>query len=342
MERVGLEASDFRYELPGDAIAQEAIEPRDAARLLIASTLEDRTFRDLPDLLGPDDLLVVNRTRVRPARLVATKQPTGGQVEVLLVKRIDAVRWEALVRPARRVRAGTALQIGPARGLVLEDPVRGVTVLELKWPDGDLEDLLPSIGQVPLPPYFRGHLDDPERYQTMFAKTTGSAAAPTAALHFTPRLVEAIARRGVAFAEVDLEVGLDTFRPMEDGPIDGHVMHRERYDVPAATIDAVQATRRSGGRVVAVGTTVVRTLEGSAVEGEPAPGPGEASLFIKPGHRFDVVDAVVTNFHAPGTTLLVMIAAMIGTRWREVYEHAVRSGYRFLSFGDAMFVEVDR
>jgi S-adenosylmethionine:tRNA ribosyltransferase-isomerase len=337
-----MEAADFRYHLPDASIAQEAIEPRDSARLLVAAILEDRLFADLPDLLGGDDLLVVNRTRVRPARLMAKKTETGGTVELLLTKRLSAERWQALVRPARRIRPGTQLESGALRGIVVEGPERGVVVVDLTWSGGDVEDLLPSIGRVPLPPYFRGSIADPDRYQTMFAKTIGSAAAPTAALHFTPALVDTIAAKGIDIAEIDLEVGLDTFRPMDDGPIDEYTMHRERYDVPAATAAAIDAARRRGGRVVAVGTTVVRTLETAAAGGSLVAGAGESDLFIKPGSEFREVDALITNVHAPGTTLLVMIAAILGPQWRLVYEHALASGYRFLSFGDAMFIEVER
>jgi S-adenosylmethionine:tRNA ribosyltransferase-isomerase len=337
-----METADFRYELPVAAIAQEAIEPRDAARLLVVEDLEDRTFRELTELLRPTDLLVVNRTRVRAARLLGKKTGTGGAVELLLTRRLDRERWQALVRPARRVRPGTRLELGPVRAKVLAGPERGVVVVALEWDGGDVDDLLPRIGRVPLPPYFHGSIGDPDRYQTMFAKTVGSAAAPTAALHFTPALVTAIEAKGVTIAEVDLEVGLDTFRPMNDGPIEDHEMHRERYVVPAATVDAVHETRGRGGRVIAVGTTVVRTLETAAAGGVLVAGSGDSDLFIKPGYEMRVVDALITNFHAPGTTLLVMIAAILGPRWRLVYEHALRSGYRFLSFGDAMFVEAER
>ena len=213
-------ASDFDYELADSAIAQEAIEPRDSARLLIASTLDDRVFSDLPSLLDPGDLLVVNETRVRAARLIASK-PTGGRVEVLLTKRGDGDIWDAMLRPARRVRSGTTMTAGPLSITVLTEPDRGVATVAVVG-DGDTDDHLPAVGRIPLPPYFHGHLDDDERYQTMFAKTMGSAAAPTAALHFTPRLVADLTARGIDIAAIDLEVGLDTFRPMDDGPIDGH------------------------------------------------------------------------------------------------------------------------
>lgn len=336
-----MDVSDFDYDLPETAIAQHAIEPRDAARLLVASSLDDRTFADLPGLLDPGDLLVVNETRVRPARLDATKA-TGGAVEVLLTKRRDDATWDALLRPARRVRTGTTMTVGPLSITVLSEPVQGAAIIKVEG-DGDTDDLLPGVGEVPLPPYFHGHLDDDERYQTMFAKTVGSAAAPTAALHFTPRLVAGLAERGVQISTVDLEVGVDTFRPMSDGRVEDHHMHRERYSVPDATARSIAETRACGGRVVAIGTTVVRTLETAVDEqGVVHAGSGETDLFITPGYRFRSVDAMVTNFHAPRTTLLVMLAAVMGDRWRDVYAHARGAGYRFLSFGDAMFTAVSR
>ena len=336
-----MQASDFAYELPETSIAQAAIEPRDASRLLVAATLRDRRFSELPHLLDPGDLLVVNETRVRAARLRATKH-TGGTVEVLLTKRHDDATWDALVRPARRIHEGTTMTAGPLAITALTEPDRGVVRVSVTG-DGDTDDLLPAVGEVPLPPYFHGELADDERYQTMFAKTIGSAAAPTAALHFTPRLVARLEDRGVEVATVDLEVGLDTFRPMDDGPIEDHRMHRERYVVSELTADAVSRTRAHGNRVVAVGTTVVRTLESSVDErGVLQPGHGETELFITPGFRFQAVDAVVTNFHAPRTTLLVMVAAMLGDQWTAVYRHALAHGYRFLSFGDAMLIDVSR
>ncbi len=337
-----MDSSLFDYDLPASAIAQAAIEPRDAARLLVARSLDDRVFSDLPSLLSSGDLIVVNNTRVRPARVRAMKE-TGGAVEVLLTKRIDEMRWEALVRPARRIRSGTKMSIGPLRMTVMTDPDRGVVVVEI-FADGDddVDDVLLEVGEIPLPPYFHGTLDDDDRYQTMFARAAGSAAAPTAALHFTPGIVDALSSRGVKIAEVELDVGLDTFRPMNDGPISDHQMHRERYSVPSSTVDAVADAKRSGSRVVAIGTTVVRTLETAAdEEGRLSAGPGSTDLFIGPGYRTKIVDAVVTNFHAPRTTLIVMIAALIGPRWRDVYDHALEYGYRFLSFGDAMFIEVE-
>ena len=336
-----MDVSEFDYDLPQAAIAQEAIEPRDAARLLVASSLEDQRITDLPSLLDAGDLVVVNETRVRPARLTATKS-SGGSVEVLLTKRRDRATWDALLRPARRIRAGTSMTAGPLTLTVLTEPEQGAVTVAIVG-DGDTDDLLPEVGEIPLPPYFHGHLDDDERYQTMFAKTVGSAAAPTAALHFTPRVASGLADRGVDIVAVDLEVGVDTFRPMGDGRVEDHTMHRERYRVPEATARSIAEAKARGGRIVAIGTTVVRTLESVADDGGVVhAGSGETALFIAPGHRFRSIDAMVTNFHAPRTTLLVMLAAVLGERWREVYGHALDTGYRFLSFGDAMLTDVPR
>ncbi|MFQ5553924.1 MAG: tRNA preQ1(34) S-adenosylmethionine ribosyltransferase-isomerase QueA [Acidimicrobiia bacterium] len=332
---------DFRYSLPEGSIAQEAIEPRDSARLLVTSTLEDRVFRDLPALLRPHDLVVVNTTRVRAARLTGTRRPGGGAVELLLTRRLDDRLWQCLVRPARRIRAGVALDFGAVVATVQSDPVRGVVIVDLETAKGhDVEEVLPIVGSVPLPPYFHGSLPDPERYQTMFAKEVGSAAAPTAALHFTPDVVAGLAARGVDMAQVRLDVGLDTFRPIQSETLEEHVMHAEHFTVSVDAAAAVARCRDHGGRVVAIGTTVVRALESAAVEERlVAPASGDTDLFIAPGYRLRCVDAVVTNFHAPGTTLTVMMAALVGPEWRSVYEIALQRGYRFLSFGDVMFVD---
>ncbi len=330
----------FDYNLPAAAIAQTPVEPRDASRLLRTDPLEDRLFTDLPGLLQPGDLVVVNRTKVRAARLFGHKTETGGSVELLVLRRVDEARWEGLIRPSRRIRSGTLLQFGSIAGEVLSDPDRGEVVVALSTESGDVEDAFAADGQIPLPPYIHTDLEDADRYQTLFAKTIGSAAAPTAALHFTPELVSALGERGIAIAEVDLEVGLDTFRPIGTETISDHKMHTEAWSVPAETARAISVTQKRGGRVVAVGTTVVRTLESAAGKDcVVAAGRGNTDLFISPGYRTKVVDVVVTNFHAPRTTLIVMIAAFLGDRWRDIYDHALEHGYRFLSFGDAMLIE---
>ena len=328
--------ADFSYDLPEGAIAQAAMEPRDQARLLDADTMDDHHFSGLPRLLDPGDLVVVNRTKVRRARLLGIKE-TGGRVEALLLHPLGDGRWEALVRPARRLRPGTVMQFGSIGARIVEGPEKGRAVLAVDV--NDPEDAIAAEGVVPLPPYFKGHLDDDERYQTVYAERVGSAAAPTAGLHFTPAVLAALEERGVARTGVDLEIGLDTFRPIGADTLEGHVMHTERYRVGEDVAAAVAATRATGGRVVAIGTTVVRALESEAgSDGSICPGDGATDLFITPGYRFRVVDRLVTNFHVPGSTLVVMIAAFMGERWREAYGAALERGYRFLSFGDAMIV----
>lgn len=331
--------SDFQYDLPDSAIAQVAIEPRDAARLLVVPELTDHRFTDLPALLEPGDLVVANRTRVRAARLIGRRRDTGGSIELLLTRpsQRDGT-WEALARPSRRLRTGVVIEMPGLEATIERDPEDGVVLVRLTS-QVDLEHAIARAGTVPLPPYFRGSLPDTERYQTIFSSSLGSAAAPTAALHFTPRVVEAMTARSIDIAFVELDVGLDTFRPISAPTIDQHTMHTERFLVPEETAAAVERSRSRGSRVVAIGTTVVRTLESAARDdGTVAPGEGTASLFITPGHRFRAVDAMITNFHAPGTTLIVMIAAALGPEWRSVYSAALARGYRFLSFGDAMYI----
>jgi S-adenosylmethionine:tRNA ribosyltransferase-isomerase len=335
--------SDYDYALPEASIAQEAIEPRDSARLLDTSTMRDLLFTDFPSLCRPDDLLVVNETKVRAARLIGSRE-TGGKTEVLLTRRIDHERWQALLRPSKKLRIGSIVTIRDLTAILLSNPVDGVATIRLMSSgSADIESLIAGAGQLPLPPYFHGKLDDPDRYQTIFAQSVGSAAAPTAALHFTEKVLKELLTRGVRVATVDLEVGLDTFRPMGDGDVADHAIHSERVSVPEATVDAVAETRAAGGRVIAVGTTVVRSLETASTDDRLiGPYRGNSELFITPGYSMRVVDAMLTNFHAPRTTLLVLISAILGDRWRAIYEYAVESGYRFLSFGDSMFAVVDR
>jgi S-adenosylmethionine:tRNA ribosyltransferase-isomerase len=318
--------SAYDYELPASAIAQTPIEPRDAARLLVATegggAVAHRRVADLPDLLEDGDLLVVNETRVLPARLHVRKA-TGGRIEVLLLENVDG-EWEALVRPGRRVPRGTLLRGDGGLTVEVGDHLDGgrrrVRV------DGDVA----SDGEVPLPPYIHEPLDDPERYQTVYARQPGSVAAPTAGLHLTNGVLERCRARGIGVASVDLAVGLDTFRPVTADRPEDHQIHSERYRVPAATLDAC----RGAGRVVAVGTTTVRALESAAV----GPAEGRTSLFIHGDYRFRVVDVLLTNFHMPRSSLLLLLAAFAGERWRELYAVALAEGYRFLSFGDAMLV----
>lgn len=329
--RTESELDRFRYDLPGDAIAQSPAEPRDAARLLDARTMTDHTVRELPQLLESGDVVVVNNTRVRAARLSATKE-TGGAVEILLLSKSDS-GWECLLRPARRIRAGMSLRVGDATATVVSEPDAGKATLRFD-PSVDVEALARRDGSVPLPPYITGSIA-PERYQTVYADRVGSAAAPTAGLHLTGNVLSALEARGIEVATVDLEVGLGTFRPITASRLVDHQMHAERYEIPARTADLV----RSGRRVVAIGTTVVRALESAGRSGSMTPGAASTDLFITPGFEFRVVDLLMTNFHVPGSSLVVMIAAFMGSRWRDVYDHALARSFRFLSFGDAMLCE---
>lgn len=336
---MGVKTAEFHYELPEAAIAQSPVEPRDASRLLVAGGMEDRRFADLPELLAAADVVVVNRTRVRRARLIGSKHPWGGRVEMLLLAPLGEGRWEALVRPARRLRAGTEVRFEGITGRLVSDPDRGRAVVVLETEGEDLEAAIERTGRVPLPPYFTGDLADPERYQTVFAADPGSAAAPTAGLHFTPGVLRGLEKRGIRVVAVDLEIGLDTFRPIASEDVEGHAMHTERFRVGDDVVTAVGEARERGGRVVAVGTTVVRALESAASTGVLRATGGSTDLFITPGYSFRVVDVLITNFHLPSSSLIVLVAAFMGEEWRLVYEEALRRGYRFLSFGDAMLVE---
>jgi len=321
--------SEFDYSLPADRIAQVPIEPRDSARLLDTRDLTDHRFRDLPELLEPGDLVVVNRTRVRAARLIGRKLMSGGRVEALLLGRVTGTLWRAILKPARRLRPGEEIAFGAISATIVEGPVDGVAVLDL-WSADDVETAITAAGQVPLPPYIKTELADSERYQTIFAKEVGSAAAPTAALHFTEDVVGRLQERGIDLVEIELRIGLDTFRPISSPTIEQHQIHSEEFFVPDSTQAKIDACQ---GRVVAVGTTVVRALE-SQSDG------GSTDLFITPGFRFRVVDLLVTNFHLPRTTLLVLLVAFMGDGWRNAYEVALNRGYRFASFGDAMLAEL--
>lgn len=334
--------ADFDYDLPPERIAQVPIEPRDAARLLVdrgAASCEHRFVRDLPEILRPGDLLVVNETRVLPARLLL-RRATGGRAEVLVLEPLDGERrtWEALVRPGRKLRIGEVL-VGddgrPVAEIGERRPDADTFVVTLLGPTDSLA-MLDERGEMPLPPYITERLADPDRYQTVYAREPGSAAAPTAGLHVTSDLLDRLAAVGIELAEVELVVGLDTFRPVtEDDPAE-HRMHTERYRVPETTMERCLATREAGGRVVAVGTTTVRALESAALRGELT---GRTDIFIRRPFDWRVVDVLMTNFHLPRTTLLMMIDAFVGDRWRRLYDVALTEDYRFLSFGDAMLLD---
>lgn len=331
--------SDLVYELPGEAIAQEPVEPRHDGRLLDTRDLSDHRFWDLPDLLRPGDLLVVNRSRVRAARLVGAKAATGGRVELLLLRPITDRLWQAAVRPARRIRSGAKLIFGDLVAVVRTAPEDGMVEVWLEA-EGDVEEAIAAAGRLPLPPYIKVEPPDPDRYQTIFAREIGSAAAPTAGLHFTKDLVKRLEGRQIALSEIELRIGLDTFRPIATDVIEDHPIHTEEYSVPAETAAAIDRCRAQGGRVIAVGTTTVRTLETVATEqGRIQPGHGATDLFITPGFRFRTVDLLVTNFHLPGTTLVALVASFMGESWRLAYETALARGYRFASFGDSMLAQ---
>jgi S-adenosylmethionine:tRNA ribosyltransferase-isomerase len=334
----------FEYPLPSERIAQTPLEPRDAARLLVLpanGSPQHRTFRDLPELLSPDDLLVFNDTRVLPARLHGRKT-TGARVELLLLTRLGDDRWEALAYPGRRLQVGARLEFGEGELTAEVEGIGEEGARLVRFAAGtDVDAEIHRLGEAPLPPYIHERLADAERYQTVYAREEGSAAAPTAGLHFTPRVFEALAARGVQTAYVTLHVGLATFRPVKAEDIHDHQMHAEWYSVPPETAAAVNECT---GRVVAVGTTTMRCLESAAraaPEGRRVEaGSGRTRLYLKPGDRFRVVEALVTNFHMPRSSLLILVSAFAGReRVLAAYEEALLRGYRFLSFGDAMFLE---
>lgn len=327
--------SDFDYDLPEDLIAQEPLEPRDSARLLVdgGDHLHHRHVRDLVDLVAPGDVVVVNDTRVIPARL-RLRRGTGGAVEVLLLEMSDAGAWSALVRPAAKLKPNETLLDEAGNEVVTFVGRRddGDTFTVRLHDDGQPMTLLDRIGSLPLPPYITSDSGANERYQTVYSRRPASAAAPTAGLHFTPTLLQSIQERGARLARVELVVGLDTFRPISTDDPRHHPIHTELYSVPDETIEAV----RKADRVIAVGTTAVRALESTFSSGRQS---GRTSLFIHRGYEWKVVDLMMTNFHMPRTTLLMMIDAFVGPVWRDIYREAVDRRYRFLSFGDAMLLD---
>jgi S-adenosylmethionine:tRNA ribosyltransferase-isomerase len=327
--------SQIDYDLPEALIAQKPVEPRDSARLLVdnlTTGIHHLRMSDFDSLVEPGDVLVVNDTRVLPARL-NLQRSTGGAAEVLLLeqKSPNFVTWEALIKPARKLKEGELLEYFGKRVLRIGSRTEAGDTFLVDIVDESPMDFIQRVGTMPLPPYIRGSLTDRERYQTVYARRPGSAAAPTAGLHFTPELLERIREKGVSIERVELVVGLDTFKPISaDDPLD-HVIHTEYYNVPESVLEAC----RSAKRVVAVGTTATRALESAMMRQELS---GRTNLFITPGYKWQIVDAMLTNFHMPRTSLLLMIESFVGTRWRDLYNEAIKEEYRFLSFGDAMFL----
>ncbi|MDE6617143.1 MAG: tRNA preQ1(34) S-adenosylmethionine ribosyltransferase-isomerase QueA, partial [Lachnospiraceae bacterium] len=341
-----MKTSDFSYDLPEELIAQDPAKRRDLSRLLVINKntgkREHKVFHDIIDYLVPGDCLVVNDTKVIPARLVGEREGTGGKVEVLLLKRKGDDIWETLVRPGKKARPGQMLEFGGGllKAEVLEVAEDGNRLVQFSY-NGIFEEILDGLGQMPLPPYITHKLEDKNRYQTVYAKYEGSAAAPTAGLHFTEELLKEIEEKGVNIAKVTLHVGLGTFRPVKSDNIENHHMHTEEYYVGSQAADLINSTRKKGGRVICVGTTSLRTVESAAAGyGIINPGGGDTDIFIYPGYQFKIADALITNFHLPESTLLMLVSALEGqNEILAAYKEAVSLGYRFFSFGDAMFME---
>lgn len=338
---------DFDFDLPEELIAQTPLEKRDSSKLLVIDRkthdMVDTHFDHILDELNPGDALVMNNTRVLPARLYGEKPDTHGHVELLLLKNTQGDQWEVLAKPAKRLRVGAEVSFGDGRltATVKEELDHGGRIVEFDY-DGIFLEVLESLGEMPLPPYIHEKLDDPERYQTVYAKENGSAAAPTAGLHFTQDLLEKIEAKGVKLVYLTLHVGLGTFRPVSVDNIDEHEMHSEFYTLSEEAAQTLRDVKAAGGRVVAVGTTSIRTLEtiGSKFNGEIKADSGWTNIFIKPGYDFKVVDAFSTNFHLPKSTLVMLVSAFAGREFvLEAYQHAIDQHYRFFSFGDAMFVK---
>ena len=337
------DTASYGYNLPEELIAQSPAEPRDSSRLMYydraSDTLQHLIFRDIADILKPSDVLVINDTKVIPARLYAYNEK-GRQFEVLLLKRIDYKRWECLIKPAKKLKIGGELVVNEELKLkaVAVHPEDGVREVEFSF-DGVFEDILSRVGNVPLPPYITEKLDDPSKYQTVYADEPGSAAAPTAGLHFTPELMTKLEERGIKFVRVLLHVGLGTFRPVKTHNILEHKMHTEYYKVTEEAAESINKALSEGRRVIAVGTTSVRTLESAAKDGKVCAGEGNTDIFIYPGYEFKIVKGLITNFHLPESTLIMLVSAFMGReKTLELYNTAVREQYRFFSFGDAMLI----
>lgn len=343
-----MKTSDFNYELPERLIAQTPVEPRDSSRMMVCnrnnSLREDRFFRDITEYLRPGDVMVINETRVIPARLLGVKESTGVPTEFLLLKRRDIDTWEALVKPGRRLHTGDTVSFGEGllRAEIIDNTDAGGRVVRFLY-DGVFENLLEKLGEMPLPPYIHEKLQDPNRYQTVYARLDGSAAAPTAGLHFTPALLEKVRAMGVTIVPVLLHVGLGTFRPVKEEDVEKHVMHSEYYEVSPEAAQTINTAKAAGGRLLCIGTTSMRTIETVADEnGVIHPGGGMTNIFIKPGVRIKAVDMLLTNFHLPQSTLLMLVSALMGRENAlDAYREAVQKEYRFFSFGDCMLLGSD-
>jgi len=340
-----MKLSDYFYELPEELIAQDPLKKRDSSRLMVLNrekqTVEHEIFQNVIDFLQPNDCLVINNTRVIPARLLGQKEVTGGKIEIFLLKNLGNDTWEVLTKPGRKAIPGARFEFGDGllKATVLEVHEDGNRVVKFEY-DGVFEAVLDKVGTVPLPPYIHNKLEDAERYQTVYSKWNGSSAAPTAGLHFTPELLDAIREKGVSVAEVTLHVGLGTFRPVKEENILEHKMHSEYYKITQETCDKINQTKKNGGRVIAVGTTSCRVLESVAKEtGEIFPEEGNTEIFIYPGYKFKILDGLITNFHLPESTLIMLVSAFAGYDFTmEAYKKAVEQRYRFFSFGDAMII----
>lgn len=341
-----MDVKDFYYDLPEELIAQDPLEKRSNSRLMIldkkSGDVTHRHFYDIKEYLRPGDCLVINNTRVIPARLYGEREETGGKVEILLLKRKGDDVWETLVKPGKKARIGTRLTFGGGllKGQVIDIVDEGNRLIRFSY-EGIFEEILDQLGQMPLPPYITHELKDKNRYQTVYAKYDGSAAAPTAGLHFTKELLQEIRDMGVSIAEVTLHVGLGTFRPVKVDDVLDHHMHSEFFQISEEAADLINTTRKNGGRIISVGTTSTRTLESAAeADGTLHAKSGWTDIFIYPGYQFKVIDGLITNFHLPESTLVMLVSALAGRKHvMAAYEEAVKERYRFFSFGDAMFIQ---
>ena len=341
-----MKVSDFDYELPEELIAQTPLKDRTSSRLLVVDrenkTLEDKHFKEIIEYLRPGDCLVRNNTKVIPARLYGKKEDTGVDIEFLLLKRIEGDLWEVMVRPGRRLKPGTKVVFGDGllRAEILDVLEGGNRKVKFEY-DGIFNEILDQIGLMPLPPYIKEKLEDKDRYQTVYAKYEGSAAAPTAGLHFTDELLEQIKEKGIEIANVTLHVGIGTFRPVKVENVEEHDMHTEHFYIKKEDADKINKTKQNGGRIIAVGTTSCRVLESVADEnGMVKEIEGDTNIFIYPGYKFKCIDNLITNFHLPQSTLIMLVSALAGRDFiMEAYKHAVDEKYRFFSFGDAMFIK---